>query len=260
MVSKPALRLAIVAICIAFAGVATAQTPPAPAQGPVEQQPETPPADASPAESPAIDPITVPERPVIVLRGQSKWDEGFTNISAAFSKLRSEADNAKLKQNGKPLAVFVQSDDEGFTFEAMLPVEIDQANAPKLSEGVSAGKSPGGSIRRWPCAASGSFPASGRARTFAVPGQPSGAGRPVPVRTELRHEPFQSRLDLLSRVAERNEEEALTALRAAEARARRSDRAAWRTGSLSRRLSDPADCFSEPDAAGKPAPVHRQAR
>jgi effector-binding domain-containing protein len=86
----------------------------------------------------------VPERPALVIRGKSKWDEGFKNLTDAFSKLRAESDIAKLKANGRPLAIFVQSDDEGFTFDAMLPAEIDTTASPKLSEGISIGKSPGG--------------------------------------------------------------------------------------------------------------------
>lgn len=145
------------ALCLAAPFAIAQQTPapsPAPAPPPQAQPAPVPaPAPAAPAQEDAQDalvkPVDVPDRPAIIIRGASKWDEGFTNITEAFSKLRAEVDKQKLKANGKPLAVFVQSDDDGFTFEAMMPVEIDPAKPPSLSEGVKAGRSPGGSALKF---------------------------------------------------------------------------------------------------------------
>ena len=111
---------------------------------------QTPPAQTSPAdpnaptESALILPVETPERPALILRGKSKWDDGYKNITDAFAKLRAQAATAKLTINGRAIAVFVQSDDEGFTFEAMLPVDINPSAAGTFGDGVTAGRSPGG--------------------------------------------------------------------------------------------------------------------
>lgn len=140
---------------------AQAQTTPPAAPAPAQGQPApTTPAPATPPSPPSVPapeepqealvtPVEVPERSAIILRGTSKWDDGFASITGAFSKLRAEVDKQKLTANGKPLAVFVQSDDEGFTFEAMMPVDIDPAKPPALSEGIKAGRSPGGSALKF---------------------------------------------------------------------------------------------------------------
>lgn len=139
----------IAGVALAFAVLMAPANPPvfaqqgAPVQTPAPA-PEAPADQNTQAEPAAIAPIDVPERPVIILRGKSKWDDGFKSITDAFVTLRTEAEKAKLAVNGKPLAVFVQSDDDGFTFEAMLPLEKAAPAGSTFAGGVSAGKSPGG--------------------------------------------------------------------------------------------------------------------
>ncbi len=144
MFGKTALLSAGLALALALFPVATgfAQAPaPVPAPAPAAPEPEQP-GDTT-QETATVAPIEIPERSAIVFRGKSKWDDGYKSLTEAFKNLRAEADKAKLKVNGRPLAIFVQSDDEGFTFEALMPVEIPGA-APSFSAGFTAGKSPGG--------------------------------------------------------------------------------------------------------------------
>ena len=114
---------------MAFAQQGTPAQPPAAA-------PETP-AEPAP-EAATVTPIEIPERQGLMLRGQSKWDDGFKSITDAFSQLRAEADKAKLTSAGRPLAIFVQSDDDGFTFEALLPLENPPAADAKIANGMLA--------------------------------------------------------------------------------------------------------------------------
>lgn len=141
MFSKAALLSAGFALAFAMLPLASHAQSPTPPAAPPAAEPDQP-GDAPP-ETATVAPIEIPERSAIILRGKAKWDEGYTSLTEAFSKLRAEADKAKLTANGRPLAIFVQSDDDGFTFEAMLPVEI-AGPAPALSAGFTAGKSPGG--------------------------------------------------------------------------------------------------------------------
>ncbi len=139
-----ALRLAglalLCAICAAPVSSPASAQQSAPVQTPA---PETPAEPAQP-EAPTVVPIEVPERPALVARGKAKWDDGFKAITDAFVTLRAEAEKEKLEVGGKPVAVFIQSDDEGFTYEAMLPLAAEPRSGATFSGSVTAGKSPGG--------------------------------------------------------------------------------------------------------------------
>lgn len=61
-------------------------------------------------------------RPVIRLKGQSTWDEGFASLKKALAMLDVEARRLNLPRDGNSMVHFVDSDDLGFTFEALLPL------------------------------------------------------------------------------------------------------------------------------------------
>ncbi len=143
MVWIKALRAASAALALMMApltGPASAQQGPPP----VTQAPETPADPNAQQDGAVVQPIQIPERPALILRGQSKWDDGYKSITDAFVTLRAEAGKARLNINGQPLAVYIQSDDAGFTFEAMLPVDLPPGASPGLANGVTSGRSPGG--------------------------------------------------------------------------------------------------------------------
>jgi hypothetical protein len=85
----------------------------------------------------------IPVRPALVVQGTSDWTDGYIAIENAFQRLRTEIARASLKANGAPLAVFVFTDDMGFRFQGMLPIE-EPAAAPALGAEFSLGKTPGG--------------------------------------------------------------------------------------------------------------------
>jgi effector-binding domain-containing protein len=151
---------------------------PAPSpQGPLEPQPvQPPPTLPAPSQSPAP-PVTTPQstgvpnpnatmagkpgdpsdvdevllvaKPVLMLSGQASWDQGFQRLSESFKSLREQAAKAGLAVAGRPLTLFVETDDNGFRFEAMLPVaRAPDAGAP-LGEGIRAGTSPAGPSLRF---------------------------------------------------------------------------------------------------------------
>jgi len=100
-------------------------------------------AQAAPAARPGDNTVDIPVRPALVIQGASEWLEGYTAIENAFQRLRAETARAGLKANGTPLAVFVFTDDMGFRFQGMLPVE-EPAAAPSLGAEFTLGKTPGG--------------------------------------------------------------------------------------------------------------------
>jgi effector-binding domain-containing protein len=87
--------------------------------------------------------LNIPVRPALIVQGTSEWADGYTAIENAFQRLRAETARAGLKATGVPVAVFVFTDDMGFRFQGMLPIE-EPAAAPALGDEFSLGKTPGG--------------------------------------------------------------------------------------------------------------------
>jgi effector-binding domain-containing protein len=88
-------------------------------------------------------------RPVLRLRGQSVWDEGFANLRKSLGVLRAEARKHGLAPGGDGMAHFIDSDDLGFTYEAMLPLAVQPEKAPELAPGVELAQSPAGRALRF---------------------------------------------------------------------------------------------------------------
>jgi len=96
-----------------------------------------------------VDEIQLTAKPVLLLAGQASWDQGFQKLSEAIALLRGEADKAGLKAAGRPLTLFVETDDNGFKFEAMLPVDKAADAAKPLAAGVRNAQSPVGRALRF---------------------------------------------------------------------------------------------------------------
>ena len=94
-----------------------------------------------------VDEIQLTAKPVLLFAGQASWDQGFQKLAETIALLRTEADKAGLKVAGRPLSLFVETDDNGFKFEAMLPVE--KAATTPLANGVRNGQSPVGRSLRF---------------------------------------------------------------------------------------------------------------
>jgi len=103
---------------------------------------------AKPAEAPT-DPSTgtirdVAAKPVIRLKGKSTWDDGFDNLRKALDMLEAEAKRLNLAREGNPMAYFVDSDDNGFTFEAMVPLKEAAPAGTQFGKDMDATQSPAG--------------------------------------------------------------------------------------------------------------------
>jgi effector-binding domain-containing protein len=125
----------------AFAQPATppAPTPPPPGTEPVPPALEKPSADASTGQI-----IDVQPRPVLRVRGQSLWDDGFAELRKAIALLEGEAKRLGLAATGQPFAHFIESDDLGFTYEAMLPLAASPPSGASLAPGLAGDVSPFG--------------------------------------------------------------------------------------------------------------------
>jgi effector-binding domain-containing protein len=138
--------------------------PAAPAQppAPAAAQPAPSAAPAAPAQATARttlfpnpgDPTDVEEgvltaKPSAVLAGTSTWDEAFPNLKAAFAKIEDELKKAGIAPTGRPLTVFVDTDDNGFRYEAMVPVAQVPEGKTELTPEIKFGKTPEGKSFRF---------------------------------------------------------------------------------------------------------------
>jgi effector-binding domain-containing protein len=121
-----------------------AAAPQAKDEKPSENAETVPPAPENPAASVASETVSVDARPAAVLKGQGKWEDAAKTLSDALKKLDGAVRKAGLAANGRPIAVFTKTDDQGFTFEAMAPLAAAPEGKPKLPDGVEIGASPAG--------------------------------------------------------------------------------------------------------------------
>lgn len=155
----------LAAFALGLIGIATV----GPSQGPALAQTAPPPvnppapAPATPPSAPAVTPpAATPEpakpqaessggqqreiipQPVLRLRSQGTWDEAHNAIRKAIDQVAAEVQKQGLTRQGNPMAYFVDSDDLGFTFEAMIPLTVMPEPGKTYSQGFEPAMSPGG--------------------------------------------------------------------------------------------------------------------
>jgi effector-binding domain-containing protein len=141
----------------AFAQTPPAASPstPAPSTSPAASPPTAAPAPAAPstAQQPSessidtVQTVEVPARPVALMRGNATWDDGFKSITGALAQIKSEMTKAGLTASGHPFTVFVETDDAGFRYEAMIP--LDKAPEGKSAKDIQIGASPSGKAMKF---------------------------------------------------------------------------------------------------------------
>jgi effector-binding domain-containing protein len=72
----------------------------------------------------------LPERKALIRRSTTSWPDAWVNLVAAFKATRAEAERLKLKVSGPSLVIYRSTNDEGFEFDAALPIEADPASPP----------------------------------------------------------------------------------------------------------------------------------
>jgi effector-binding domain-containing protein len=131
------------------AAPATPATPPPVTSAPATPVPAPPPATATaPATPPAAqtaDPfgeeITLAPKTVLSFTGTATWDSAFESLIDAFKSLNALLDKQAIKPAGNPMIIYTSTDDNGFVFQAEIPVDQEIKNLPK---NISMGKSPEG--------------------------------------------------------------------------------------------------------------------
>ncbi|MCG7394855.1 GyrI-like domain-containing protein [Microvirga sp. ACRRW] len=139
---------------------ASAAETPAQPQQPTTAQPA--PAPIAPAQQSARttlfpnpnDPTGVEEgvltaKPSAILTGTSTWDDAFTNLKNAVAKLDAELKKANIASAGRPITIFVHTDDNGFKYEVMIPIAQAPEGKTELTPEIKFGKTPEGKAFRF---------------------------------------------------------------------------------------------------------------
>lgn len=150
-----ARRSVVALIGAALAGSALAQSPPAT----ISQNP--PPGAAAPSvggrptlvpepgDPVNVDDVVLPEKPALVLSGGGTWEEALKTLKGAFGRMEAELGKAGIKPAGRPIAVFTQTTDDSFKFEAMIPVAAAPATPLALPPEMRFGVTPAGKALRF---------------------------------------------------------------------------------------------------------------
>ncbi len=124
---------------------APSQTPPPASSGSAAPTaPETKQDDASTGET-----VELPARPFAYVEGKADRDGIYSAILASLGLVKGDMDKAGIKPSGRPLAVFVESDDSGFRFHAGYPIETAPEGKASLSDAVKIGQTPSGKAMRF---------------------------------------------------------------------------------------------------------------
>ena len=124
---------------------------PAPALAPAPAPSSELNSDSAPASGDASNGrmLELPAKPALILAGTADWDDGLSTLMGAVKKIHSEIKRLNLTEDGRPMALFLSTDDQGFRFEAMVAVtSAPEANS-ALSGGIKLGKTPSGKVMRF---------------------------------------------------------------------------------------------------------------
>ncbi|WP_128561555.1 GyrI-like domain-containing protein [Methylobacterium crusticola] len=136
-------------------GTNQAPRPPVPEKAlppatPVPPASGRPPLVANPGDPSDVDEVTLPAKPAAIVSGRGTWDNAVQNLKDAIGRIESELARAGIRAAGRPLAVFTRTDDDGFQYEAMVPVEAAPSPRPAgLPDDVRFGATPSGKALRF---------------------------------------------------------------------------------------------------------------
>jgi len=88
-------------------------------------------------------------KPTVVLSGISTWDDAFDNLKNAFVKIEGAMKKAGIDPAGRPLTIFVDTDDNGFKYEAMVPIAKVPEGKTELTPEIKFGRTPEGKSFRF---------------------------------------------------------------------------------------------------------------
>ncbi len=108
----------------------------------------TPLPDQSVAD-PATTPFEIKAKPVALMRGKAKWEDGYKVIHDGFKTITDAMAAEKIAVVGKPWAVFIETNDADFKYEIMVPVEKVPEGKTNITADIVFGLSPAGKVLKF---------------------------------------------------------------------------------------------------------------
>ncbi len=121
-----------------------ANAPPAAPEAAKPGEPAKPQSEGSTGET-----VDLPARPFAYIEGKADRDEIYGAILGSLGLVKRDMDKAGVKPAGRPLAVFVESDESGFRYHAGFPLEAAPEGKTSLSDAVKLGQTPSGKAMRF---------------------------------------------------------------------------------------------------------------
>jgi len=78
----------------------------------------------------------------VYVEGKGNWDSAFETISKSLKKVKTYIDKEGLKADGMPMTIFTATDDNGFDYQAAIPIAEPPKNPPRGD--IAVGQSPEG--------------------------------------------------------------------------------------------------------------------
>src|SRR5580693_3498513 len=126
-----------------------AEAPSATNPAPAAPEGANPAGPATSGEGSTGESVDLPSRPFAYVEGKADKDEIYSAILNSLSSVKQDMDKANLAPAGRPLAVFVDSDDTGFKFHAGYPLAAAPEGKSSLSDAVKIGQTPSGKAMRF---------------------------------------------------------------------------------------------------------------
>jgi effector-binding domain-containing protein len=127
---------------------ATPATPPAAATPPASTATPAPDAGGS-DDSSSGQLLEMTAHPAAFIEGKANWSEGFGALTSALDQIKAELAKAGVAASGHPITVFTETDDNGFSYRAMVPIEKAPDGKAALSDAVKLGQTPAGKAMKF---------------------------------------------------------------------------------------------------------------
>lgn len=97
---------------------------------PAQESGSDAPASARPSGEFGLE-VALPEKPIIFMTGNGKWDSAFDTLVDAFKTVYAFMEKEGLQPAGEPLMIYTGADDSGFSFQAAIPLNAAPENPPR---------------------------------------------------------------------------------------------------------------------------------
>ena len=103
----------------------------------------------TPGDPMDVNEVTLPGKPAAMIAGTGSWDEGFATLKGAFAKIEDALKQEGIAPAGRPVTVFLETDDTSFRYQAMVPIAAIPEGRATLTPEIRFGRIPEGKAYRF---------------------------------------------------------------------------------------------------------------